>query len=141
MPLCVDTVPWPFLRSPCQTADAVRFIIFLMGCTSLKANTTRTACRRSLGRETSNLLTNGVEVSMHRKGSALQEDNSGSDWRGLVAKLRMIVTTKHVVQGPDRRPKVLSHLAWIRVQHGDPSPFDAGSAVSRYAKALVNRSG
>src|ERR1700757_461095 len=25
-PLCVDTVPCPFFRSPCQTADAVRFI-------------------------------------------------------------------------------------------------------------------
>src|SRR3981081_1317406 len=29
-PLCVESVPCPFLRSPCQTADAVRFIIWVL---------------------------------------------------------------------------------------------------------------
>src|SRR4030088_2132956 len=30
MPLCVESVPCPFLRSPCQTADVVRFIIWVL---------------------------------------------------------------------------------------------------------------
>src|ERR1700740_691530 len=58
-PLCVDTVPCPFFRSPCQTADAVRFIGLMGNVDSLyhsrNVHNEKSAKENNAGEKTKNL--------------------------------------------------------------------------------------